>query len=109
MGDHHGCDAQLLLQRLDFVAQMHPHFGVKRRERFIKQQQTRAGGDGARQRNALLLATRQLCRILLGLFGQTDKAQQFYHTIGNLWFAAAGVFQSEGNILLDCQVRKQSI
>ena len=30
MGDHHGSDAQLLLQRLDFMAQMHPHFGVER-------------------------------------------------------------------------------
>ena len=109
MGDHNSCNAQLLLQRLYFMAQVYADFGVKRRERFIKQQQPRAGGDGARQSDTLLLSARQLRGIFLGLLNQADQLQQFQHPGVNIWFAAPGVLQSESNILLDGQIRKQRI
>ena len=68
--------AKPLLQRLDLVAQMHAHLGIKRRQGLIKQQQSRRCRQRTGERNPLLLATGQLGGILLALIRQSDQLQQ---------------------------------
>ena len=74
--DHDGGDAEPALQRLDLVAQAHAHPRIERRQRLIQQQQRRRGRQRAGERHALLLAARQLRRILGALLGQADQRQQ---------------------------------
>ena len=109
MGDHHGGDAQFALQILDFVAQVNPHLGVQRRQRFIQQQQTGIGGNRTRQRDALLLAAGQLGGVFAALFGQADQFQQLGHTGLDFGFAAAGILQTERNVLFNRQVGEQRV
>ena len=57
MRHEHRCDAEFTLDGADFAPQADADLGIEGRERLIKQQDARAGCDGARQRHALLLTT----------------------------------------------------
>ena len=88
--DHDGGDAEPALQRLDLVAQAHAHPRIERRERLIEQQQRRRGGERAGERHALLLAARELRRILGALLRQPDERQQLGDARGDLARAPCG-------------------
>ena len=75
--DHDRRDAEPLLQRADLAAQPHALQRVERRQRLVEQQQARRRRERARQRDALLLAARQLARVLRAAVGQADQLQQF--------------------------------
>ena len=53
-------DAELGLDAADLIAQLHAHLRVERRERLVEQQHARAGDERAGERDALLLAAREL-------------------------------------------------
>src|SRR5690242_7819718 len=71
VGDHHDGRAAAM----DFFQQFHHatrHLGVEVAGRFVRQQQARRTGQGARDRDALLLATRQFGGIVLHARSQAD-------------------------------------
>src|SRR3546814_4653474 len=89
---------------LDLVAQVDAHLGVERGQRLVEQQQARRGGDGAGERDALLLAARELRRVLAALIVEADEVEQLGDAAGDLGARAAAVFESEGDVALDRQV-----
>ena len=50
--------------------------GVEVRQRLVEQQQLRAGGDGARQRHALLLSAGQFGRTAVGELAHADDVER---------------------------------
>ena len=54
------------------------HFGIERRCRFVEQHDARIHAQGACNRHALLLATGQLARVFLRLFGNLHPYQIFH-------------------------------
>lgn len=54
--DHDRGDAELALQLLDLVSQMHAHLGVERRQGLVEKQQARRDRHGAGKSHALLLS-----------------------------------------------------
>ena len=105
--DHHAGNAQLALQLADFAAQLGAHLGIERGQRLVQQQQTRAWRQCAGQRNALLLATRQLRRIALRLRTQTYQSQHLLHPGLHLRRRLAP--ETKRHILGRRQVRKQCV
>ena len=60
MGDEHERDPDLLLQRLELDPQLLADLGVERAERLVEQQHRGSQDERARERDALLLAAREL-------------------------------------------------
>ena len=67
---------------------------------FVAKQDRRAAGQGAGDANTLLLSTRELRWVLIGLIHQADPFQQLVHPVTNL---GAGInareFHGEGNVV----------
>ncbi len=76
VGDVHGRDPELALDRADLLAQRDPDLRVERRQRLVEQQDLRLDGERPGQRDALLLAARQLVRVAVALVGQVDQLQE---------------------------------
>ena len=75
VGDHHEGDADLVLQPLQLELHGPAQLLVECRQRLVEQQQARALDQGPRQRDALLLAARQLLRPAVGQRGQLGRLQ----------------------------------
>ena len=75
---------------LDLVAQADAHARIERGERLVQQQQPRRRRKRARQRDALLLAARQLHRIFGFLIGKANEREQFLHARFDLRAGAGG-------------------
>ena len=60
-------DPELALDRPDLLAQDDPDLGVERRQRLVEEQDLRLDGERAGERDALLLAARQLVRVAVAL------------------------------------------
>ena len=60
MGDIEHGDAEPLLQRADLAAHLDPQLGIEIGERLVHEAHRRLGDDGAAERDALLLAAREL-------------------------------------------------
>ena len=109
VGDHDGGDAEAPLQRLDLVAQAHAHPRIERRQRLIEQQERGRGCQRASQRHALLLAARQLCRILVALLRHADELQKLGDTGRNLAARLAPVDEAITHVPRHSQIGKQRI
>ena len=68
-------DADLELHAPDLIAQAAADLGVERGQRLVEQQDLGLDGESARQRDTLLLATRQLVREAVGVAGKTDELE----------------------------------
>src|SRR6266850_3169207 len=66
MGHIYGCDTKVTLQRGELSTQDHAQLAIETGERLVQEEQPRRPHKGTRQRDALLLATRQLMRIAVG-------------------------------------------
>ena len=75
VGDEDRRDAELALQRADFLAQRDADARVEGGQRLVEQQDLRARGERAGERDALLLAARQLIGIAVGELRQLDHRQ----------------------------------
>jgi len=75
VGDEHGGDARVPLQRSQLSAQLLAHRAVERRERLVKQQQLGIAREGSRQRHTLALATGQLVGQALAQLRQTEPLE----------------------------------
>jgi hypothetical protein len=109
VGDQDGGHPEALLQQADFAAQAHAHLRVERGQRLVEQQQARRSRERARQRNALLLAARQLPWIFRAAVGEPDQRQQFGDARAHLRLRQPPVHQSVRDVVVDRQVRKQRV
>ncbi len=99
MGDEDRRDADLAQD----LAQLRPHLlaqlPVEGGERLVEQQDARRVHEGARQRGALLHASRELARPPLPLPLQADEGQRLVHAAPDLGLGHAALAQAEGHVL----------
>ncbi len=74
---HHGGNAKPLLHAAYFGAQRVAHLGIQRRKRLVEQQQLRLRRQRARKRHTLLLAARELRRIIDPEAAQVHQIEHF--------------------------------
>ena len=76
VGDVHGGDPELALDRPDLLAQDDPDLGVERGQRLVEEEDLRLDGERPGQRDALLLAARQLVRVAVAATLEVDQLEQ---------------------------------
>src|SRR3954466_9875265 len=62
-------------ERQKMLVETCPREGIERRERLVQEKHLRPGDEGARDRNALLLAPGEVAWPALCVFGKTDERQ----------------------------------
>ncbi len=77
-------DAERALQPLQFEPHLLAQLLVEVRQRLVEQQHLRLDDDGARERDALLLAARQLVRTAPGVVGQSDQRERLADATADL-------------------------
>ncbi len=109
VGDHHAGHADFLddVDELDlgFFAQLL----VERAERLVEQQQLRPLGQAACERDALLLASRQLMGLALGELAELHELEHGLDALGDPVLGHAFALQSERDVLPHRQVREERI
>ncbi|MNP39523.1 hypothetical protein D3C76_1331030 [compost metagenome] len=105
MGDEDGAGAAALENVAHFVAEPAAQLHVEVGKGLVEQQQLRFGCQGARQGDALLLATGQFMRIALAQTVELDQLQHFVDHPGRLWMLA----DTECNVFGHGQVREQGV
>ena len=83
VGDENRGDVDFLMQRPQPLPQFLAHLRIQRAERFVEQQDARLDGEGARKRDALALAARELARIAVGEPAELHEVEQFVDTFGD--------------------------
>ena len=109
VGDEDAGDAQLIVQPPQPTAQVFPHLGVERPERFIQEQHARLRGQGAGQGHALPLAAGELRRVAPFQLFQLHQRQQLAHPRRDLGVLPAPDAQAEGDVLEDRHVTEQGV
>src|SRR5215208_4643273 len=109
VGDHDGRDAEALLQGADLLAQAHPHLGVERRERLVEEEEVRRRRERAGERDALLLAARELPRVFAMLLGQADEREKLIDATLDLGRPFSAVDEPVADVAGDGQVREQGV
>ncbi|MNP04202.1 hypothetical protein D3C76_961100 [compost metagenome] len=107
VGDHHGGDAEALLQLAQFAAEVLAHPRIEGGHRLVEQQQRRRRRQRAGHGHALLLTARELAGVLLLAAGQANQLEHFRHPLTCL--VAAGAGQAVGDVLLDAEVGEQRV
>ena len=90
--------------RDDVVAHPGPQVGVEARERLVEQHQRRLRCQGARQRDPLTLATRQLVWIAIAIVGHPDELEHLHRPR-----AGVAVTDAELDVRRHRQVREQGV
>ena len=75
MRDVHERDADLVVDRVELEEHVLAKLQVERGERLVKKQHLRAVDEGARNRDALLLAARELVRVLPRVLAHLDHVE----------------------------------
>ena len=73
---HHDHGHAFVGERLHHAQHLADGLGVERRGRLVEQHELRLHGERAGDRDALLLAARELRRVLRGIFGEADLGEQ---------------------------------
>ncbi len=97
------------MQRADLATQPQAFQRVERRQRLIEQQQSGGRCQGARQRDALLLATRELPGIFGARVRQADQLEQLAYTAVDFVAALAPVDEAVGDVVENREIGKQRI
>ena len=109
MGDDDEGERKLLLQfhqlELGFAAQLL----IERRKRLVQEQETGAFDQRACKRDALALAAGELVRLALAQALELDELQHLRNSGPNIGFCKPLLLESEGDIALDGEMRKQRI
>ncbi|KAG1260214.1 hypothetical protein G6F65_015110 [Rhizopus arrhizus] len=104
VGDQHQRGAAAGVEFEQQVADVLAGGVVQRAGRFVGEQDARAGDEGTCQGHALLLAARQLARVVTGAMAQADLRQHFVHPHPVF---AAGQLQRQRDVLGGGQRRQQ--
>ncbi len=102
-------DAGRALHPQDLVAHLQSESGVERRQRLVEQQATRFEHQRAGQRDALLLAARERCGIIVCTVAHADPLQHLHRAGAPLLPGSAAHLQRIGDVLPETHVRKQRI
>ena len=82
--DHDDRLAVLAVERLQQVEDLVAGLAIEIAGRLVAEQQRRVGDDRARDADALLLAARELARVVLGAIGEADDLQRDRHALAAL-------------------------
>ena len=107
VGDQDGRAAALLEYAAHLLREPLAQLNIQIAKGFVEQQQARPRGQRTRQRNALLLSTRDLVRIALAAAGETYQVEQFIDACSTV--GGRKTAQAEGNIGGDVEMRKQGV
>jgi hypothetical protein len=107
VGHDDGGDAELLLQLSQFHLHRFAQFGVERRHRFVKQEQTRRKCQRTRDCNPLLLPARKLCDRPFPEARKVDQRKQLFHLLLLLGPRRPSDPQRIGDVLADVEMREQ--
>jgi hypothetical protein len=81
VGDHDDGLAVLFVQRLQQVEDFVAGLAIQVAGGFVAEQQRGIGDDGARDADALLLAARQLARLVFHAIAEADQRQRGVHVL----------------------------
>src|SRR6266568_557856 len=99
----------LLQKRAYLATQMHPRLRIQRAERLVKEQDLRFVGQRARNRDALLLSSRELPGIFLAMFVQPHQLEQTIYCFSSFLSRAPANLQTKGNVFLHGHARKKRV
>ena len=113
VGDENAGEAQFALQGFQPETQVVPHLHVQRAEGFVKEDDFRLGGERPRQRDALLLATGELCRVAPAHVGKLYHVEQLRDFFADARFcrslAARLDGEAEGDVVGDGEVFEECV
>ena len=95
VGDEDRRDAQRLLDLLQALAQLRADLDVERAERLVEQQHPRLVRERPRERDALLLAARELALVAVAEPAQADEVEQLFAPLAALGLLDAADAQAE--------------
>ena len=102
-------ERQALLQLADLLAHVAAQLGVEIGQRLVEQQHLRLQHDGARHRDALLLAAGQFAGQARAVAGQPDQRQLRLRQLDRLRLAHARGTQAVADVLQHRHVREQRV
>ncbi len=107
--DHDDGLAVLAVERLEQVEDLVAGLAIEIARRLVAQQQRRIGDDGARDADALLLAARQLPRIVFGAVREADDLQRDRDALAALGLRQLRQEQRQLDVALGGQHRQQVV
>ncbi len=109
MGDHDRRQGELPLEPLDLDLHVETQILVEGGEGLVEKQDARADGEGPGERDALLLAARELARLALGKALHADGGQHLPDAIRLHGTALAAGREAIGDVLRHGHVRKERV
>ena len=109
VGDEQGGGPHLRLDPPDLVAQLDAHLGVQCRQRLVEQQHPGFDRQRPGQRHPLLLTSRQLGGVPVGVGGQPDQVEHLRRAVPSLPPAPAAHLEPERDVVEHCQMREQAV
>src|SRR5262245_6912778 len=109
VSDVHDAEAELLLELADLAAYATAELGVEIRKRLVEQQDPRLEHQGARHRDALLLAARELTRQAVVEPGEAEQGQPRPRGGDRPLARLAAGAQAVADVLEHGHVRKQRV
>src|SRR5215212_8900369 len=91
----------LLLEALDLAARLHAQLGVEVGERLVHEEDLRVADERAPERDALLLAARELARPPLEQFIELKRARRAAHALVDLLLRRLAPAEREGEVVVD--------
>src|SRR5438309_7440105 len=107
--DKDGWHLDLLQKRAYLTTKMHARLRIQRAERLVKEQDLRFVGQRARNRDALLLSSRELPGIFLTMFVQSHQLEQTIYCFFSLLSRAPANLQTKGDVFLHGHARKKRV
>ena len=105
----HEGDADVLLDALELDLELFAQPQVQRAERFVEQQGARPVHERARQRDALLLAARELRRLALGEVAELHELERLVRALERLRLADLLALEPERDVLLHAEVGEERV
>ena len=109
VGDVDEGDADVVLQALDEKLHLLPQLQIERAQRLVEQQDARAIDERARERDSLLLPTRELARLAFAVAAQLDEIEHFLDLALQVSSTRALSPQAEGDVLENREVREEGV
>ena len=109
VGDEQRRDPEIGLDAADLVAQARSNLGVERAQRLIEQQHRRFDRQRPRQRHPLLLAARELMRVLRRLVGELNEFEDVGDATPALGTTDLAGAETVFDVVGDRQVGEQAV
>ena len=100
---------EVLVEALDLGAHLHAQLGVEVGERLVHEEDRRIAHQRAAERDALLLAARELARLALEQVGDVEHARGLLDLLVDLLVGQLPHLQREGEVLVDRLLRIERV